>query len=273
MYFRACGLVDALFESVSGFSATGATILVESNARGYYIVNSTLVNNSICTALINGVTGDMAGYNIAFQAINSQTFYGLLFWRSFQQLIGGLGIILMVVAIFPQLRVAGRQLYRAETVGPSKETITPRATATARILWKVYLLFNGLQIILLYAAGMPFYDAVCTAFSTLATGGFSPQASSLVAYNSPIIEAIVAVFIILGMSSFTLHYKALTSDRLAWFKDEEFRFMIVILAVRHNGPALLWRDRWGAGRTLPVCIIPGHIIHGNVRLCQFPGLR
>jgi trk system potassium uptake protein TrkH len=228
--FQGLRLVDALFESVSGFSATGATILVESNAQGYYIVNSTLVDNSICAALLEGVTGGLASYNIAFQAMNSQTFYGLLFWRSFEQLIGGLGIILMVVAIFPQLRVAGRQLYRAETVGPSKETITPRATATARILWKVYLLFNGLQIILLYAAGMPFYDAVCTAFSTLATGGFSPQASSLVAYNNPIIEAIVAVFIVLGMSSFTLHYKALTSDRLAWFKDEEFRFMIAILA-------------------------------------------
>ena len=78
---------------------------------------------------------------------------------------------------------------------------------------------------------MPIYDAVCTAFSTLATGGFSPQASSLVAYHSPIIEAIVAVFIILGMSSFTLHYRVLTSDRLAWFKDEEFKFMITILAV------------------------------------------
>jgi trk system potassium uptake protein TrkH len=229
--FQGLGLVDALFESVSGFSATGATILVESNAKGYYIVNSTLVNNSICTALMNGVTGDLAGYNIAFQAINSQTFYGLLFWRSFQQLIGGLGIILMVVAIFPQLRVAGLQLYRAETVGPSKDTITPRATTTARILWKVYLIFNGLEIILLYAAGMPFYDAVCTAFSTLATGGFSPQASSLVAYKSPIIEAIVAVFIILGMSSFTLHYKVLTSDRLAWLKDEEFRFMLFVLAI------------------------------------------
>ncbi|MCX6676377.1 MAG: TrkH family potassium uptake protein [Methanothrix sp.] len=229
--FQGLRPVDALFESVSGFSATGATILVESNARGYYIVNSTLVDNSICTALMNEVTGDLAGYNIAFQAMNSQTFYGLLFWRSFQQLIGGLGIILMVVAIFPQLRVAGRQLYRAETVGPSKETITPRATATARILWKVYLLFNALEIVLLIAVGMPIYDAVCTAFSTLATGGFSPQASSLVAYHSPLIEAIVAVFIILGMSSFTLHYKVLTSDRLAWFRDAEFRFMLAILAI------------------------------------------
>ncbi|MDD1754337.1 MAG: TrkH family potassium uptake protein, partial [Methanothrix sp.] len=120
--------------------------------------------------------------------------------------------------------------YRAEAVGPSKDTITPRATGTARILWRVYLLFNALEIVLLVAVGMPIFDAVCTAFSTLATGGFSPQASSLVAYHSPIIETIVAVFIILGMSSFSLHYKVLTEDRLAWFRDEEFKFMLTILA-------------------------------------------
>jgi len=229
--FQGISPVDALFESVSGFSATGATILVESNAQGYYIVNSTLADHSISISLLNGLAAGLSGCGIDWHFADNHTFFGLLFWRSFQQLIGGLGIILMVVAIFPELRVAGRQLYRAETVGPSKDTITPRAAATARILWKVYLLFNALQIILLYAAGMPFYDAVCTAFSTLATGGFSPQSSSIAAYNSPLIEAIVALFIILGMSSFALHYKVLTQDRAAWLKDEEFRIMIAILAV------------------------------------------
>ncbi len=228
--FQGLSLVDALFESVSGFSATGATILTESNPLGYYIVNATLADHSIATSLAASVI-QLTGSNIALHIPHAHTYYGLLFWRSFQQLIGGLGIILLVVAVFPQLRVAGRQLYRAETVGPTKDTITPRATGTARILWRVYLLFNALEIILLVAVGMPLYDAVCTAFSTLATGGFSPQASSLVAYHSPTIEAIVAVFIILGMSSFSLHYKVLTTDRLGWFKDEEFRFMIAILAV------------------------------------------
>lgn len=228
--FQGLSLVDALFESVSGFSATGATILVESNPLGYYIVNATLADSSIAAALAGSVSR-MAGNDLTLQIAHAHTYYGLLFWRSFQQLIGGLGIILLVVAVFPQLRVAGRQLYRAEAVGPTKDTITPRATGTARILWRVYLLFNALEIILLVAAGMPLYDAVCTAFSTLATGGFSPQASSLVAYHSPTIDAIVALFIILGMSSFTLHYKVLTSDRLGWFKDEEFKFMISILAV------------------------------------------
>ena len=229
--FQGLSLVDGLFESVSGFSATGATILSESNMQGYYIINSTLADNSIASSLAGMLTGGLAGQNYMLYTIHSHTYFGLLFWRSFQQLIGGLGIILMVVAIFPQLRVAGRQLYRAETVGPSKDTITPRATETARILWSVYLLLNAVEIVLLIVAGMPIYDAVCTAFSTLATGGFSPQASSLVAYNSPIIDAIVAVFIVFGMSSFTLHYKSLKSDRLGWFKDEEFRFMIAVLAI------------------------------------------
>ena len=229
--FQGISLVDALFESISGFSATGATILVESNAQGYYIVNSTLADNSIATTLAGLAANSLNSTSLDITQEATATYYGLLFWRSFLQLIGGLGIILMVVAIFPQLRVAGRQLYRAETVGPSKDTITPRAITTARILWRVYLLLNAIEIVMLIAAGMPLYDAVCTAFSTLATGGFSPQASSLVAYNSPLIEAIVAVFIILGMSSFVLHYRVLTSDRLAWFKDEEFRFMLCILAV------------------------------------------
>ncbi|VVB72022.1 Cation transport protein [uncultured archaeon] len=228
--FQGIGLVDSLFESISGFSATGATILTEYNQFGYYIVNATLADNSIAVTLARSVQ-TLTGSNGALHITHTHTYFGLLFWRAFQQLIGGLGIILMVVAIFPQLRVAGRQLYRAETVGPSKDTITPRATGTARILWRVYLRFNAIEIVLLMGAGMPIYDAVCTAFSTLATGGFSPQASSLIAYHNPLIDAIVAIFIILGMSNFSLHYKVLTTDRLAWFKDEEFRFMITIIAI------------------------------------------
>ncbi len=228
--FQGIGMIDGLFESISGFSATGATILNESNAQGYYIVNSTLASQSTANIVAERILSPLAAYTSGKVLVMSQTYYGLLFWRSFSQLIGGMGMILLVVAILPQLRVAGRQLYRAEAVGPTKDTITPRAFSTARILWEVYLLFNALEIVLLIAAGMPVYDAVCTAFSTLATGGFSPQASSLVAYDSPLIDAIVAVFIMLGMSSFALHYRVLKSDRLGWFKDEEFRFMIAILA-------------------------------------------
>jgi trk system potassium uptake protein TrkH len=229
--FQGLSIVDGLFESVSGFSATGATILTESNAQGYYIVNSTLADGSISTALAGVVASGLVSANITTHIVNSHTYYGLLFWRSFQQLIGGLGIIMLIVAIFPQLRVAGRQLYMAEAVGPTKDTITPRATKTARILWKVYLLFNAVEIVLLILAGMPVYDAICNAFSTLATGGFSPQANSIAAYHSPLIDVIILIFIILGMSSFSLHYRVLTSDRRGYFKDEEFKFMISLLAI------------------------------------------
>jgi trk system potassium uptake protein TrkH len=125
--FLGISLVDALFESISGFSATGATILTESNAQGYYIVNSTLADNSIATILTGMVISSLNGLDLGLlpgiAPIYAPTYFGLLFWRSFQQLIGGLGIILMIVAIFPQLRVAGRQLFRAETVGPVKDTI------------------------------------------------------------------------------------------------------------------------------------------------------
>ena len=105
--FQGLGTVDALFESISGFSATGATILTESNAQGYYIVNETLAKNSIANQLAEFITSSLTYYNATFNLGNPKTYYGLLFWRSFQQFIGGLGIILLIVAIFPNLRVAG----------------------------------------------------------------------------------------------------------------------------------------------------------------------
>jgi trk system potassium uptake protein TrkH len=129
------------------------------------------------------------------------------------------------------LRVAGRQLYKAEVVGPTKDTIAPRARETARILWKVYLLFIGSEILLLIIAGMPVYDAVCNSFACLATGGFSPKADSIAAYGSPVIEAIIMIFIFLGASSFALHYRALTDrDIRGWARDPELRFFALILA-------------------------------------------
>ena len=101
--FQGIGVVDSLFESISGFSATGATILNESNDQGYYIVNETLAQNSIANQLADLIIVHLADYNSAFNPATINTYYGLLFWRSFQQFIGGLGIILLIVAIFPRL--------------------------------------------------------------------------------------------------------------------------------------------------------------------------
>jgi trk system potassium uptake protein TrkH len=231
--FYGIGFVDALFESISGFSATGATILSERSLNGYYIVNSTLVNSSLAFHLVGNIMGGL-GTNSSlgpYLSPGPETYFGLLFWRALSQLVGGMGIILLYVAILPQLGVAGRQLFKAEVVGPIKDTITPKVRETARILWKVYLLFVGSMIVLLIFAGMPVFDAICTAFAALATGGFSPRADSIAFYNSPLIDAIVAFFIFLGATSFTLHYRVLHDGSLRdWLKDSELRFFVLLLS-------------------------------------------
>ncbi len=228
-YFQGIDFIGSLFESISGFSATGATILNEKNLQGYYIINSTLADNSIASTLADAITSRL-GENAPRDAILGPTYFGILFWRAFSQLVGGMGIVLLYVAILPHLGVAGRQLFKAEVVGPTKDTITPRAKQTARILWGVYLLFVAVMIVLLIAAGMPVYDSFCTAFAALATGGFSPRADSIAYYNSSLIDAIVTFFVFLGATSFTLHYYALRRrDIKGWLKDPEWRFFVLIL--------------------------------------------
>lgn len=231
-FFQGVGFIDAMFESASGFSTTGATILSEKNQQGYYIINSTAAEGSIASILADAITSQLANNVSPVEAsYEDKTYFGILFWRSFSQLIGGMGIILLYVAILPHLGVAGRQLFKAEVVGPTKDTITPRAKYTARILWGVYLLFVAAMIALLIAAGMPVYDSFCTAFSALATGGFQPRADSIAYYNSPLIDFIVVVFIFLGATSFTLHYHALHQREIkGWLRDPELRFFVVILA-------------------------------------------
>jgi trk system potassium uptake protein TrkH len=235
--FLGLSLTDSLFESISGFSATGATILTERNLEGYYILNETLADQSLASN-VAGILAGAASANLTYGSVDyyvssgPHTYFGLLFWRSFSQLIGGMGIILLYVAILPHLGVAGRQLFMAETVGPIKDTIAPRAKQTARILWGVYLLFVAAMIAMLVAAGMPVFDSICTAFSALATGGFSPRADSIAYYNSIAIDAIVMFFVFLGATSFTLHYHALHQrDIRGWLRDPELRFFVLLLSL------------------------------------------
>lgn len=146
------------------------------------------------------------------------------FWRSFIQWIGGMGIIVLFIAILPQFAVAGRQMFFAETPGPSDEKFTPRIRNTASALWKIYLAFTVLEAVLLITAGMPAFDAVCNSFSTLAAAGFSPNPASTMGYNSNIITIIMMVFIFISGMSFNAQYLALSKFK-PWnvFKSEEVR--------------------------------------------------
>jgi trk system potassium uptake protein TrkH len=178
--------VDALFESVSGFTTTGASILSDIEALPK----------------------------------------GLLFWRSFIQWLGGMGIIVLSIAILPFLGVGGMQLYKAEVPSPVPDKLKPRIRDTALILWKVYAILTGAQVICLALGGMTFFDALCHAFTTMPTGGFSTQNASIAQYDSLYFDVVFIVFMVLAGINFSLHYQLLRGRPLAFWKDAECRFFI-----------------------------------------------
>ena len=190
---------DAFFESMSGVTTTGATI----------IGNPLTLPN-----LPNGI---------------ESLPYGILFWRSFIQWIGGMGIIVFYIAILPVLGSGGIQLFKLEVPGPVADKITPRLRETAKMLWIVYFGFTLLQILLLGLAGMPWFDSVCHALTTMPTGGFSIQNASIGAYSSPLIQYIIILFMFIAGVNFTLHFRALTGNFKAHIKDYEFKVYLTII--------------------------------------------
>jgi trk system potassium uptake protein TrkH len=177
---------DAMFESVSGFTTTGSSILTD------------------------------------IESVSK----GLLFWRSFIQWLGGMGIIVLSLAILPFLGVGGMQLYKAEVPTPVPDKLKPRIRETAMILWKVYALLSGIEVILLMAGGMNFFDSLCHAFTTMPTGGFSTKNASVAHYQSAYIDGVIILFMILSGINFSLHYQLLKGETLIFWKDSECRFYL-----------------------------------------------
>ena len=182
---------DAVFESVSGLTTTGATVLT--------------------------------GLGSLPQAI--------LFYRQQLQWLGGLGIIVLAVAVLPMLGVGGMQLYRAETPGPVKDArLKPRITETAKVLWYVYLGITLVCGLSYWAAGMNVFDALCHAFSTVSIGGFSTHDESIAYFQSPLIEMITVVFMFVSGVNFSLHFLAWRHRRLTnYLIDPEFRAYVKML--------------------------------------------
>ncbi|MCZ6527278.1 MAG: TrkH family potassium uptake protein [Candidatus Dadabacteria bacterium] len=176
--------VDAWFESVAGFTTTGATVLTDIEVVPY----------------------------------------GMLFWRSFSQWLGGMGIIVLGIAILPRLAVGGMQLMGLEAPGPTTEKITPRIAETAKKLWGVYLLLSFLLIVFLLFAGMPIFDSVLQSFSTMSTGGFSPNSLSVGFYNSSIIDVIITIFMFIAGMNFVLLYWSLRGDFKRLTRNSELKY-------------------------------------------------
>lgn len=154
------------------------------------------------------------------------------FWRSFTQWIGGIGIIVMFIAILPQFAVAGRQMFFAEAPGPTEDKFTPRVRNTAAILWKLYLVLTVILIVALICTGMPVFDSICNALSTISAGGFSPNEYSIMGYHLPAATWIISIFMIIAGTSFNLQYNVLQrKNPLLLFKDNEFRLYISFIVI------------------------------------------
>jgi len=182
---------NAFFESVSGFTTTGASVIPD----------------------IEGLPK------------------GILLWRSLTQWLGGMGIILLSIAILPFLGVGGMQLYKAEVPSPVVDKLKPRISETAKTLWKIYLLITAIQIILLIAGGMSVFDAVCHAFCTMPTGGFSTKNASIAHFNSVYFDTVITVFMLLAGINFSLHYNLIKGDLGVFGRDPECRVFIVVVGI------------------------------------------
>ena len=177
---------DAFFETMSGFTTTGATILNDIEALPK----------------------------------------SLLFWRSITQWMGGMGMIVMSLAILPMLGIAGMELFIAEVPGPTTDKLHPRVKETAKRLWGIYSLFTLIEVVLLYAGGMDLFDSINHAFTTMATGGYSTKQASIAFYDSAYIQYVITIFMIIAGVNFSLSYFALKLKFYKVYKNEEFRYYI-----------------------------------------------
>lgn len=155
---------------------------------------------------------------------------GVLFWRSTTHWIGGMGIIVLAIAILPLLGIGGMQLFTAEAPGPSSDKLHPRITDTAKRLWYIYVGFTVVETLLLWSAGMGIFDAITHAMSTVSTGGFSTKNASIAHWNhQPIIQYIITVFMFIAGVNFIVSYFAFTGQIKKIIKDEEFRFFMLMV--------------------------------------------
>lgn len=193
---------DAVFETMSGLTTTGATVFNGTTAAG--------VANPAIESLPNS----------------------LLFWRSLSHWLGGMGIIVLSLAILPLLGVGGMQLFQAESPGPTADKLTPRVQETAKLLWGVYVAFTALEFLLLWVhPSMDWFEAVNHAFATMATGGFSTKNNSIAAFDSVYIDVIITIFMFIAGINFAMHFRLLKGDVKTFFNNREMRFYALITAV------------------------------------------
>jgi len=200
------GFPDALFEAMSGLTATGATIFDDFSRYGR----------------------------------------GLFFWRALSQWLGGMGVIALFIAVLPRLAIGGRQLFFAEAPGPTDEKLTPQIRKTAAALWWLYVGLTLAEILALRLVGMPLYDSVCHALTNIAAGGFSPSPLSIMGYNSPAIEWVIILFMFLAGTSFLLQFRALRCPSVFLKDEEFKVYTGLVVIAAACLALLVWYDTGGS---------------------------
>ncbi|MAL16135.1 MAG: potassium transporter [Balneola sp.] len=193
---------DAVFETMSGLSTTGSTILGGTTSDGFA--------------------------NPQIEDIPKS----FLFWRSLAHWLGGMGIIVLSLAILPLLGIGGMQLFQAESPGPTADKLTPRVQETAKLLWGIYVAFTFAEFILLWLhPAMDWFEAINHAFATMATGGFSTKNASIQAFNSAYIDWVIIIFMYLAGVNFAMHFRLIQGDRKAFFANREIRFYTLVIFI------------------------------------------
>jgi len=220
---------DAYFESMAGFTTTGASVLsnLEEIPRG------------------------------------------VLFWRSLTQWMGGMGIIVFSLAILPMLGTGGMQLFKAEVPDIGVEKLKPRIIDMSKHLWYIYAGITGTLVILLIAGGMSVYDALCHAFTTMATGGFSTRSQSIGTYNSAYIDIVITIFMFIAGVNFSLHFYAVRGKISRFAKNSEFKFYCSVLFIavviislsimKENGYSLLESLRYAVFQVVSITTTTGYV--------------
>ena len=240
-------LISALITFVCGLVAWATTQNVSKNfikREGFVVVSLVWVFMSVFGALPFMISGYIPSFTDAFfETMSGFTTtgasiiynieglpHGLLFWRSMTHFIGGMGIIVLAIAVLPYFGFGGMQLYNAEASGISGEKLHPRITETAKSFWGIYVLLVLIQTILMVFGDMNLFDALCHSFGTIASGGFSPKNTSIASY-SPYIQYVIIVFMIFAGTNFTLHYFALKGNWRKIKSNNEFRLFLWVIAV------------------------------------------
>jgi trk/ktr system potassium uptake protein len=194
--------IDAMFESMSGLTTTGATVFRDFSLYGK----------------------------------------GIFFWRGLTNWLGGMGVIALFVAILPRLAIGGREIFFAEASGPDDEKVAPQIRRTAALLWRLYAVLTVLEIVALVMAGMPLYDSICNTFGTIAAAGHSPHALSIGGYQNPAAEWVIIVFMFIAGANFALQYRALVMRDFKLFaEDEELRAYVgVVVAATAMVAFAIW---------------------------------